>query len=180
MSYENALFELVNRLITDRYPQFKGKIFFANELAKQPKKPFLLMQEVTDENNHRTVEINGIVTEFKSVTIAFTIVVNGVDRCGDNDPEQKYFAKEVRDYLRIALNRHKNIDFLLEHNISPRIERMSGCRDDTEPTSGGYIYSYAFDCPFDYINTLEFERSTARGVNVEINNDSLTSIDFEV
>ena len=60
MSYENALFELVNRLITDRYPQFKGKIFFANELAKQPKKPFLLMQEVTDENNHRTAEINGI------------------------------------------------------------------------------------------------------------------------
>lgn len=180
MSYENAVFELVNRLITDRYPQFKGKIFFANELAKQPKKPFLLMQEVNDESNHRTAEINGLVTEFKSVTIAFTVVVNGVDCHGDNNPEQKYFAKEVRDYLRVALNQHKNVDFLLERNISPRIERMSSCRDDTEATSGGYIYAYAFDCPFDYINTIEFESSPACGVNVEINNDSLTAINFEV
>lgn len=180
MSYENALFELVNRVVTERYPQFRKKVFFANELARQPRKPFLMMQEIQDETNHRTAKIDGKVTEFKSVVVAFTVVVNGVNRCGDNDPEQKYFAKEVRDFLRVALNESENIDFLMEHQISPRVERMSGNRDDTEPTAGGYIYAYAFDCPFDYINTYAFESSPAQGVTVEITRTEKPDIGFDV
>lgn len=169
-TYEDVLFEVLNPLLIDKFPHFQGKMFFANERSRQPRKPYLMLIEINDETIHRPYERNGVVTEIKQATVTFQVNVSGVEN-GSNNPENKYFAKSVRDYLRNLLCCGDVVDCLLEQGVSSRFENMSKNRDDTEPTSGGFIYIYEFDCPFEYKILTEFETTgEAQGVNIELNN----------
>lgn len=181
MSYESAIYEVIYPKFIKKFPQFANKVFFAGEKSRQPKKPYLMLTEINDETNHRTMEKHGVINEFKIAMVTFQINVSGVE-CGNNNPDNKYLAKAARDCLRAMLSSLALINELLEKGISPRFEDMSKNRDMTEPTSGGFIYIYEFDCPFEYEERTTFESNgISEGVNVEIyNKNDENAVNFEV
>lgn len=181
MSYKDVIFNIINEKVCDKFTQLKKKVFFAYELVKAPQKPYLMISEINDEATHRPYESGGFVKEFRQIKLTFRIVVSGVNK-GCNNPENMTLAENIRDYLRALLCSREATDYFLENNVSNRFEEMSSNRPNHEPVSGGFIYVYEFDCPFDYEIRSEFENpGISQGVNMEVDNlTDGTTIEFEV
>lgn len=180
MNYKDVIFEFVDKKVTEKFPNFKKKVFFAYELVKAPSKPYLMISELADETIHRPFDNDGQVVEFKQVKLTFRIVTSGVNK-GCNNPDNMALAEKVRDYLRALLCSHEATNYFLENKVSNRFEHMSANRPDHQLVSGGYVYAYEFDCPFDYENSSDFEKSgISAGVNLEMSNIDGKTVDFEV
>lgn len=181
MSYENIVFDFINPKIEAKFPELIGKVYFANEVMDEPEKPFLLISQINDEVIHRTYENKGIVTEFKRAVLTFQVNYNSIDSAGGNDPDNKYKAKAVIDYLRALLSLDETVDYFKENEMSQRQDMISQNRDRSESATGGFIYVYEFDLPFDYVNKQTFDVEETRAVNVDIENkNDNTKISFQV
>jgi hypothetical protein len=182
MRYEDVVFDLINVELEKKFPELKKKVFFANERQKEPQKPFVLLSEINDETIHRTYEKNGNITEFKRATLTFQVNYSCFSEKEKFSAEQKYKAKDVRDFLRALLSLDKTVDYFQSYEMSPRMEFISSNRDRTEMASGGFIYVYEFDMPFDYKETTEiYIPDIGKAVNLEVENtNDKSKISFEV
>lgn len=172
---KKKIYTYVNTLMTTEYPSLNGKIFWANTRLKEPKKAYLMMTVINDDEIHRTSEISGVVTEYRSATVTFRV-------CLDSEKfENDETCQKMIDFLRENLSSERAVDYFQSEKMSNRWESISSTRDLTRPVDGGYIYIREFDIPFEYMKTLEQTGFlVSKGVNAHILANKVVPIDFSI
>ena len=171
---KKEIYDYIYPLMTTEYPDLTEKIFWANTRLNEPKKAYLMMSVINDDEIHRTSEIAGVIKEYRSATITFRI-------CLDSDEfENDDTADEMIAYLRELLSSEDAVDYFQSKKMSNRWENISSTRDMTRPVDGGYIYIREFDIPFEYMTTFEHTAKLSKGVKVNVFADNLVEIDFSI
>jgi hypothetical protein len=170
---KQEIYNYVNTLMTAEYPQLTGKVFWANTRLEEPKKAYLMMTVINDDEIHRTSEINGVVTEYRSATVTFRICLDSEFFTNDD------LCQEMIDYLRTNLSSENAVDYFQALKMSNRWESISSTRDMTRPVDGGYIYIREFDIPFEYMANLEQSGiKVSKGVKADVSANGEVDIDF--
>ena len=171
---KKEIYDYIYPLMTTKYPDLTEKIFWANTRLNEPKKAYLMMSVINDDEIHRTSEIAGLIKEYRSATITFRICLDSQDFENDDT------ADEMISYLRGLLSSEEAVDYFQSKSMSNRWENISSTRDMTRPVDGGYIYIREFDIPFEYIATLEQTVKVSKGVKVNVLTGDNLEIDFSI
>lgn len=159
---KKEIYDYIYPLMTTEYPELTEKIFWANTRLNEPKKAYLMMSVINDDEIHRTSEIDGLIKEYRSATITFRICLDSQDFENDD------YIDEMIAYLRELLSSEEAVDYFQSKKMSNRWENISSTRDMTQPVDGGYIYIREFDIPFEYIATLQHTVKVSKGVKVNV------------
>ena len=102
---KKKIYTYVNTLMTAEYPSLTGKVFWANTRLNEPKKAYLMMTVINDDEIHRTSEINGKVTEYRAATVTFRV-------CMDSETfENDETCQGMIDFLRESLSSENAVDY---------------------------------------------------------------------
>lgn len=157
---KQEIYTYANNLITQKYPDLVGKIYWANTRLEEPLKPYLLMTVINDDERHRTSEVAGLVKEYRQATITFRLCFDG--SLTSNDA----LCDEIITFLRTNLSSEDAVDYFQALSMSNRWENISSTRDMTSAVNGGFIYIREFDIPFEYVATLQQQgKKPSKGVD---------------
>lgn len=171
---KQKIYDYINNLMATEYPALTNKIFWANTRLNEPLKPYLMMTVINDDEIHRTSEIDGVITEYRSATVTFRICLESQTFADDDT------CQAMIDFLRTNLSSEEAVDYFQSKLMSNRWEAISSTRDLTQPVDGGYIYIREFDIPFEYRKTLEHTVKVSKGVKVNVLANEEVEIDFSI
>lgn len=161
---KKKIYDYVSQIMTQSsaYPQLMGKIYWANTRLDEPKKPYLLMFVINDDEIHRTSEVAGLVKEYRQATVTFRICLDSDSFTNDE------LCEQMITYLREKLSSEEAVDYFQANAMSNRWEFISSTRDMTRAVDGGYIYVREFDIPFEYMKSLQQPTKVSKGVDGDV------------
>ena len=146
------------------------KVFFATERFTMPEKPYLMITELSNNEDLRSgYEMKGLVreiTEYKESI--FTVAIYGLSENDLSDDHDKFRAeiKNIRDGFKRAMFSHELKKYFT-------IQSITDLRPLNEINETGFLFRYEFDITCGYNEIISTELKQSQGVIIDLDTNNI-------
>ena len=169
--YENVKYKLRNYIIKNVSEMLTAeKVFFATERFTMPEKPYLMITELSNNEDLRSgYEYKGLVkeiTEYKETI--FTVAIYGLSETDFEKEKEKFRAelKQIRNAFKNAMFTH-----VLKKYFT--IQSITDLRPLNEENETGFTYRYEFDIRCGYNEIITTEMLQSQGVIIDLEENGI-------
>lgn len=164
--YENVKYKLRDYIIKNVSEMLTAeKVFFATERFTMPEKPYLMITELSNNEDLRSgYQMKGLVreiTEYKETI--FTVAIYGLSENDLSEDHDKFRAeiKNIRDAFKKAMFSHELKKYFT-------IQSITDLRPLSETNDTGFTYRYEFDIRCGYNEIITHELKESQGVIIDL------------
>lgn len=163
--FRNFIVDNISELLT------ADKVFFATERSSMPEKPYIMITELSNNEDLRSgrnnpKEKNLEVTQYKETT--FTVAIYGYS---------EFDLQQEKDSFRAELNNIRNAFDIATYTHELKkyftVKSMTDLRPLNEANDTGFTYRYEFDIRCGYNEIISKEMKPSQGVIIDLEKNNI-------